>query len=125
MKKRHEILTALAAAAGLSFIPAAQAKVESQPEVSAQTIAAHEVLPTLQRNLGATDDRAVSDQALSQMIQLAAAKGNERSGNDNAAGSSSKSPQGNGHANGFNRSGNPNAAGSPDKAPQGSGNAPS
>jgi hypothetical protein len=59
------------------------------------------------------------------MIQLAGAKGFEKSGNEHAAGSPSKGPQGNGHANGFNSSGNPKAAGSPDKAPQGTGNAPS
>jgi hypothetical protein len=110
MKKRHEVLTVLAAAAGLSFTPAAQAKVESQLEVTPQAIA---------------DDRAVSDDALSRMIQLAGARGHERSGNENAAGSPSKSPQGNGKAKGFDSSGNPNAAGSPDKAPQGTGNAPS
>ena len=125
MKKRHEVLTVLAAAAGLSFAPAVQAKVVSQSEISAQTISAHEMLPVLQRNLGLSDDRAVSDEALSQMIQLAGAKGFEKSGNEHAAGSPSKGPQGNGHANGFNSSGNPKAAGSPDKAPQGTGNAPS
>lgn len=125
MKKRHEVLTALAAAAGLSFVPVAQAKMESQLEISAQTSAAHEILPVLQQNLSLSDDGAVSDEALSQMIQLAGAKGFERSGNENAAGSPSKSPQGNGKAKGFERSGNPNAAGSPDKAPQGTGNAPS
>ena len=124
MKKRHEVLTVLAAAAGLSFAPAAQAKVVSQLEISAQTSAAHEILPVLQQNLGLSD-RAVSDEALSRMIQLAGAKGFERSGNEHAAGSDSKSPQGNGHAKGFDHSGNPNAAGSPDKAPQGTGNAPS
>jgi hypothetical protein len=97
MKKRHEVLTVLAAAAGLSFTPAAQAKVEPLLEISAQTSAAHEILPVLQQNLGLTDDRAVSDEALSRMIQLAGARGHERSGNDNAAGSPSKSPQGNGN----------------------------
>jgi hypothetical protein len=125
MKKRHEVLAVLAAAAGLSFAPAAQAKAVSQLEISGQTSAAHEMLQVLQRNLGQTDDRAVSDEALAKMIQLAEARGFGRSGNENAAGSPSKSPQGNGNAEGFGRSGNPNAAGSPDKAPQGSGNAPS
>lgn len=110
MKKRHEVLAVLAAAAGLSFTPVAQAKVESQLEVTPQAIA---------------DDRAVSDEALSRMILLAEARGHEKSGNENAAGSPSKSPQGNGKAKGFERSGNPNAAGSPSKAPQGTGNAPS
>jgi hypothetical protein len=124
MKKRHEVLTVLAAAAGLSFAPVAQAKVESPLEISAQTNAAHEILPVLQQKLGLSD-RAVSDEALSQMIQLAGARGHEKSGNENAAGSPSKSPQGNGKAKGFDNSGNPNAAGSPSKAPQGTGNAPS
>jgi hypothetical protein len=121
MKKRHEVLAVLAAAAGLSFAPAVQAKVVTQSEISAQTSSAHEMLPVLQRNLGLSDNRAVSDEALSQMIQLAGAQGFEKSGNENAAGSPSKSPQGNGNAKGFNSSGNPNAAGSPDKAPQGTG----
>lgn len=121
MKKRHEVLAVLAAAAGLSFAPAVQAKVVTQSEISAQTSSAHEMLPVLQRNLGLSDDRAVSDEALSQMIQLAGAQGFEKSGNENAAGRPSKSPQGNGNAKGFNSSGNPNAAGSPDKAPQGTG----
>jgi hypothetical protein len=121
MKKRHEVLAVLAAAAGLSFAPAVQAKVVSQAKISGQTIAAHEMLPVLQRNLGLSDDRAVSDEALSQMIQLAGARGFENSGNENAAGSPSKSPQGNGHAKGFDSSGNPNAAGSSDKPPQGTG----
>jgi hypothetical protein len=119
MKKRHEVLAVLAAAAGLSFTPAAQAKVESQLEISGQTIAAHEMLPVLQRNLGQTDDRAISDEALSKMIQLAGAKGFEKSGNPNAAGSPDKAPQGKGNAKGFGSSGNPNAAGSPDKKRQG------
>jgi hypothetical protein len=109
MKKRHEVLAVLAAAAGLSFTPAAQATVASNLDINGQTI----------------EDRAVSDQALSEMIQLAGAKGFERSGNPNAAGSPDKSPQGNGRAQGFDHSGHPNAAGSPDKAPQGTGNAPS
>jgi hypothetical protein len=109
MKKRHEVLAVLAAAAGLSFTPAAQATVASHLDINGQTIEGH----------------AVSDQALSEMIQLAGAKGFENSGNEHAAGSDSKSPQGNGHAKGFDHSGNPNAAGSPNKAPQGSGNAPS
>ncbi len=105
MKKRHEVLAILAAAAGLSFVPTAEATVMTRSDISAQT--------------------AVSDEALSQMIQLAGAKGYERSGNPNAAGSPDKSPQGNGHARGYERSGNPNAAGSPSKSPQGSGNSPS
>ena len=125
MKKRHEVLAVLAAAAGVSFAPVAQAKVESQLEIRAQTSAVHEILPVLQQKLGLSDDRAVSDEALSRMIQLAGARGFEKSGNENAAGSPSKSPQGNGNAKGFEHSGNPNAAGSPDKAPQGTGNAPS
>ncbi len=123
MKKRHEVLAIIAAAAGLSLAPAANASVASHPETDA--IAAHEALPVLQQKLDLSGDRAASDDALSQMIQLAGARGFERSGNPNAAGSPSKSPQGNGHANGFNSSGNPNAAGSPTKSPQGAGNKPS
>jgi len=105
MKKRHEVLAILAAAAGLSFVPTAEATVMTHSDISAQT--------------------AVSDEALSQMIQLAGAKGYEKSGNENAAGSPSKSPQGNGHAQGYSNSGNENAAGSPTKSRQGHAPTPS
>jgi len=109
MKKRHEILALLAAAAGLTMGTAAEASIASP----------------MSKGLQAGLEQTVEQQSLSQMIQQADAKGFGRSGNPNAAGSPSKSPQGNGNAKGAQKSGNPNAAGSPTKSPQGSGNNPS
>jgi hypothetical protein len=111
MKKRHEIIALLAAAAGLSMAATAEAAVTQRMDVPSETVQSSE--------------GAVTDQVLSRMIQLADTKGFSRSGNPNAAGSPSKSPQGNGKAQGFSNSGNPNAAGSPTKSPQGAGNNPS
>jgi hypothetical protein len=106
MKKRHEIIALLAAAAGLGMGSAADAAVIQHLNPPSTSVSGQE---------------AVTDQMLSRMIQLAEAKGHDRSGNSNAAGSSSKSPQGNGNAQGFSNSGNPNAAGSPTKPGQGKG----
>ena len=125
MKKRNEVLAILAAAAGLSFVPVAQASVMRHLELGVQAKAAEQVLPALQQNLGLTDDRVLADETLSRMIQLASAMGFEKSGNANAAGSPTKSPQGNENAQGYSNSQNPNAAGSPSKPTQGSGNNPS
>jgi len=110
MKKRHEILALLAAAAGLTMGTAAEASIASPMNKGMQA---------------GIEQPAADQQNLSEMIHQAAAKGFGRSGNSNAAGSPSKSPQGNGNAQGAENSGNDNAAGSPSKSPQGSGNNPS
>lgn len=110
MKKRHEILALLAAAAGLSMGTAAEASIASPMNKGWQA---------------GVEQSNVEQQSLSQMIHQASAKGFGRSGNPNAAGSPSKSPQGNGNAKGAENSGNANAAGSSTKSPQGSGKNPS
>lgn len=107
MKKRHEIIALLAATAGLGMTTAADAAITQVLKPPTE-----EVL---------SGQEALSDESLSRMIQLAEAKGHDRSGNSNAAGSSDKSRQGNGNAKGFDKSGNPNAAGNPDKRGQGVG----
>jgi len=107
MKKRHEIIALLAAAAGLGMGTAADAAISQR-----LTDPTEEVL---------SGQGAMSDQTLSRMIQLAEAKGHERSNSENSAHSSSKSPQSNGNARGFEHSENPNAAGNPDKPRQGKG----
>src|SRR5689334_18823297 len=114
MKKRHEMIALLAAAAGLTIGGAAQASTNHVES------ALHPALERHALQLGHSG--SVTDDALSRMIYLADAQGFSRSGNVNAAGSPDKSPQGNGHAKGYDSSGNPNAAGSPTKPAQGSGN---
>lgn len=110
MKKRHEILALLAAAAGLSMGAAAEASIVTQ----------------MHKDTQASIEQSNNDQqSLSQMIHQASAKGFGRSGNPNAAGSPDKSPQGNGNAQGAENSGNANAAGSSTKSSQGSGKNPS
>ena len=106
MKKRHEIIALLAATAGLGMTTAADAAMTQ--------ILKHPTEEVL------SGQEALSDQSLSRMIQLAEAKGHDRSGESNAGGNS-KSPQGNGNARGFDNSHNSNAAGSPDKRGKGEG----
>lgn len=131
MKKRHEIIALLAATAGLGMTTAADAAMTQMLKHPTE-----EVL---------TGQQTLSDQSLSRMIQLAEAKGHDRSGNANAGGNGNaggnsnaggkgkgggdsntsdgtdSSAQGNGNAQGYDRSHNTNAAGSPDKPGKGEG----
>jgi len=100
MKKRHEIIAVLAAAAGLSIGSAADAAVTQHLNHPAETVLAGQ--------------DTMSDQMLSRMIQLAEAKGHDRSGNSDSGKSS-----GNGRAKDHDRSDNPNAAGGRDKQDKG------
>ncbi len=110
MKKRHEILALLAAAAGLGMGASAEASIATPMHMGSQ--------PKIEQS-------NVEQQSLSQMIHQASSKGFSRSGNPNAAGSPDKSPQGNGNAKGAEKSGNANAAGNSTKSKQGSGKNPS
>ena len=66
--KRHEVLAALAAAAGLTFAAPAQAGIVSSTAVSGKPMI--ETLAELQQQVGESDD------ALSKMIHLAKAESN-------------------------------------------------
>ena len=79
--KRHEVLAALAAAAGLTPASPAQAGIGSGMALNAKPFS--ESLVSLQQQIGDN-----SEAALSQMIQLAKAQGHERGGNANGHGNS-------------------------------------
>jgi hypothetical protein len=100
--KRHEVLAALAAAAGLTLaVSSAQAGLATGIARNAQPIT--ETMVMLQQQVGEN-----SDEALSQMIHLAKSSGHDRGGK-------SESGKGGSKSQGSDRSGNSKAKGGADQ----------
>ena len=76
--KRHEVLAALAAAAGLTFAIPAEAGIASS--------AGNTVKPVIETLTDLQQQVSDSDQALSQMIHLAKAQGHDRGANGKSSG---------------------------------------
>lgn len=99
--KRHEVLAALAAAAGLTLaVSSAHAGLATGMARNAQPIA--ETMVLLQQQVGEN-----SDEALSQMIHLAKSSGHDRGGK-------SESGKGGSKSQGHDRSGNSKSKGGSD-----------
>ena len=116
--KRHDILAAIAAAAGLTLATTAQAGL---PSTVKQSQLAAQSMITLQAQIGQD-----SDHALSQMIHLAKAKGGKSSKSENSS-RGGKSANGGkaSKAQGYSKSGNPKASGGPKNPGKGNKHNPS
>lgn len=99
--KRHEVLAAIAAAAGLTLATAAHAGLATSMARTAQPAA--ETMVLLQSQVGEN-----SDEALSRMIHLAKSSGHDRSSSKGGNGNHGSKSQGN------QRSGNSKSKGGAD-----------